>query len=244
MLQLPNIIDEAFKRGLVVNPKTLSKKEVRFFCPFCNVTVSHDGKRKKYHLSVSQVKNTFRCFYCGEHGGALKFIALLDGVSETEVKERLKEEQGLTDRKNTKAKHPAETIPLRRLEELFRFMGEENRYLEGIQKYRFYLKLPYSEPARKDYLNYIWQEWNRYLDHKRRWLLIGLIISIQSGYRYAEMIEEIRLASQKYGQDFLHEILAAYTNPPKWAEGAFITAGYFHKNLPQPSEEKRMAVAL
>lgn len=63
------------------------KTEVQCLCPF------HDDKEPS--LSVNLEKGVFKCFGCGEQGGAVKFIQLRYGLDKKSALEKIKEEEGI-----------------------------------------------------------------------------------------------------------------------------------------------------
>lgn len=78
---LPEILEVAKKHKLIINPRTLHNEEVLCKCPFCQED-SKPGKNRKYYLSLNAQSQVFKCWFCGESGGVLRFIALLEGVPE------------------------------------------------------------------------------------------------------------------------------------------------------------------
>lgn len=103
MTELPSILDVARAYEVEINPATLARSEVRAKCPFCR----EDANRpQKHYLSINPDKNVFKCWFCGEAGGVIRFEALLSGQIESQVAERY----GLVRRK-----HPAERLTARQL---------------------------------------------------------------------------------------------------------------------------------
>lgn len=77
---LPNIIKIAEEHGLAINPKSYGKKETMCICPFCN--------SGKYHLSINEEKNIFKCWHCKKSGGVLQFESLLTNKPFDEIREK------------------------------------------------------------------------------------------------------------------------------------------------------------
>lgn len=63
------------------------KTEVSCLCPF------HEDKEPS--LSVNLEKGVFKCFGCGEQGGAVRFVELRYGLNKKDALERIKEEEGI-----------------------------------------------------------------------------------------------------------------------------------------------------
>ena len=85
---LPPIIEVAIEHELQTNERCSSRssKEVRFKCPFCEADANKEGK---FYLSLNVADNLFKCWACGESGGVLKFIAILENISIEDVKRKL-----------------------------------------------------------------------------------------------------------------------------------------------------------
>ena len=60
------IVDTARRCGLVLDSRTLRRKEVEASCPFCG-----DHGRGKYHLSLNTDTDQYRCNLCGAHGNSV-----------------------------------------------------------------------------------------------------------------------------------------------------------------------------
>lgn len=97
---LPNILDVAEENGVILNPRTLKKKEVYAKCPFCLGDANINGK---YKLSLNVEKNCFKCWLCKTSGGVLEFESRLTGMTFQEVKQKY-------FGKNSKKRHYAEYL--------------------------------------------------------------------------------------------------------------------------------------
>ena len=80
------IVDAARRCGLVLNSRTLHHEEVEAACPFCH---DHPGK---YHLSLNTITDQYRCNLCGAHGNSISLYARLQGVSNKDAYETLRQE--------------------------------------------------------------------------------------------------------------------------------------------------------
>lgn len=224
---LPDLVDEAMQRGLEVDYKSLGKKEVRFTCPFCNRTTDSRGRKRKYYLSISTVHNVFKCWYCKESGGVLRFISLLDNISEVEALERIKEAKGIKPKAGPRSKvkkHPAEFLNARQL----RMIDLKPEY------YKAFCDLPRNNPARKYALDIVWNKWQSFLDFKKRQAYQELLIGIKSG-RYSEAITAIQETANELRYDkLLEDVMAAYSsveNRPEWAEGAHLLVEAIYESI-------------
>jgi len=77
------IVDTARRCGLVLDHRTLRRREVEASCPFCG---DHMGK---HHLSLNTATDQFRCNLCGAHGNSVTLYARLNGVSNKEAYQEL-----------------------------------------------------------------------------------------------------------------------------------------------------------
>ncbi|WP_280618032.1 hypothetical protein [Heyndrickxia oleronia] len=57
---LPSIINVARENNLIINERSLTKKEVLCKCPFCLMDAS---RPKKFYLSLNPKENIFKCWY-------------------------------------------------------------------------------------------------------------------------------------------------------------------------------------
>lgn len=78
------IVDTARRCGLVLDSRTLRRREVEASCPFCG-----DHGRGKYHLSLNTATDQFRCNLCGAHGNSVTLYAMLNGVSNKQAYQEL-----------------------------------------------------------------------------------------------------------------------------------------------------------
>ncbi|WP_040980440.1 MULTISPECIES: CHC2 zinc finger domain-containing protein [Oceanobacillus] len=142
---LPNILDIAQACNVEIDSKTYGKKETRAKCPFCQEDAKPE-KRKKFYLSLNTQDQVYRCFFCGEKGGVLKFEANLTQKSFTEVKEKY-------FGKNKKSLHPAYQLNAEQLSRI------------GWQKYKrnnFKDFLKNREQVENDWNQYVYTELVKY----------------------------------------------------------------------------------
>lgn len=174
---LPSVLEIARQHGLQMNARcsSHSAKEVRFKCPFCEADVNKEGK---YYLSLNTADNLFKCWSCGEGGGVLKFIALLEGKSIEEVKAKL----WGSERSPRRNLHPAEKLTSQQLKAM------------GFVGYSFGKMIQRDPAYYQRTLNWIWQEWQSYTIHLKRLSYMGTLClttteAISSNYRrYSEQL--------------------------------------------------------
>lgn len=78
------IVDTARRCGLVLDSRTLRRREVEASCPFCG-----DHGKGKHHLSLNTATNQFRCNLCGVHGNSVTLYARLNGVDNKQAYQEL-----------------------------------------------------------------------------------------------------------------------------------------------------------
>lgn len=74
------IVDTARRCGLVLDSRTLRRKEVEASCPFCG-----DHGQGKYHLSLNTDTDQYRCNLCGAHGNSVSLYARIKGICNKEA---------------------------------------------------------------------------------------------------------------------------------------------------------------
>ncbi len=73
-------MDAARRCGLVLDSRTLRRKEVEATCPFCG-----DHGPGKYHLSLNTETDQYRCNLCGAKGNSVSLFARVNKVSNKEA---------------------------------------------------------------------------------------------------------------------------------------------------------------
>jgi hypothetical protein len=199
---LPDICEYAISKKLLYDPKSLKYKEVRFECIWCGGTTP----KPKYKLSLNREKGTFKCWICKQEGGTIDFIMALENKSKDEVIQELREKAGLGKGK-PKKRHPAEKLTVTQLK------------LIGFKPIRSTMNM--SPAYKKRVLDWIWSEWNDFLDYKRKCALQTLMICIKADIFY-KAVPQIKEMSKEIGYDLLPDVFEAYGSgeqAPKWAEG-------------------------
>lgn len=201
---LPDILSVALKHQLILNGRTLHNIEVLCKCPFC-FEDSKPAKKRKYYLSLNTKDQVFKCWFCGESGGVLRFIALLEGLTEEEVRHKYRRK---------KKSHPAERLT-RRQRKLIGGVCEPDWEAMKKRDYAYFRRT----------MDHIWDQWKEYVDEKVREAYFLLLLGIRFR-KYSEYIEEIRKLEQSVGTPLLNQVLHIYSSPkrPKWTESleAFI----------------------
>lgn len=221
---LPEIVDVAKLHRLELNHRTLNHEEVLAKCPLCQED-SKPGKRRRYYLSLNSQDQVFRCWYCGESGGVLRFISLLEGVPEDEVKERYRSPK----RKGHRKRHPVERWST----------GQKRAYLNHYGG-----KLPDLHAMRqRDYSYYIrtldlmQTQWNELVQREVEQAFFWLLLGIHSG-KYAQYIERIRARELQIEIPLLDQVLELFSRPvrPAWTEQTedFIKRTMTHPVSPEP----------
>lgn len=82
-IEIP-ILDVARRCGLVLDSRTLERREVEASCPFCG-----DRGAGKYHLSLNTERDVYRCNLCGASGNSVSLYARLEGKTNQQTVEEL-----------------------------------------------------------------------------------------------------------------------------------------------------------
>lgn len=183
---LPNILEIANRNNLEANPKTLNKKEIRYKCPFCHADAN---RRNKFYLSINENKNVFKCWYCKESGGVLKFISLLEGKSEQELIEEIRQQNG-----STYQKHPAERLSGYQLD------------LIGYPKINWVKNREYDVQFYKIFRERVWNEWKDYVRNKKRFCYQLLYVGLISG-EFKKSVEQVKEVEKELNEEFLQSLL-------------------------------------
>lgn len=195
---LPEILHIARQHKLSLCSRTLHKEEVLCKCPFCNED-SKPGKRRKYYLSLNTKDQVFKCWFCGESGGVFRFMALLEGVTEDEVRSQYRKQ---------KVSHPAERLT-RRQRKLMGFDSDPDWDAMKRRDMSYYFRT----------MDFLWSEWKHFVDSQIREAYFLLLLGIRF-HKYSEYIEEIRKLEQSIGAPLLNLVLHIYSSPkrPKWTD--------------------------
>ncbi len=215
---LPSILEIARQQGLQMNAhcSSNSAKEMRFKCPFCEADANKNGK---YYLSLNTTENLFKCWSCGEAGGVLKFMALLENTSVEEVKRKL-----WGDKKSPhKPLHPAERLIPAQLKAM------------GFIGCNSWGRLKKENPSYHERtLNWVWHEWQLYAIQLKRLAYMGLLCLTTTEEIHANCklyAEQLALQTE----DLLLELtrIKFSHRKPEWAKRAewFVEEAKTLKNL-------------
>lgn len=195
---LPDILSVADQKGLIVNSRTRYNEEVLCKCPFCYED-SKPSKKRRHYLSLNTKDQVFKCWFCGECGGVLRFISLLEGVTEEDVRSRFRKR---------KVEHPSERLTRRQR----KLIGEKVEPDWATMKKRdraYYIRT----------MNCIWSEWNAFVKTQVEQAFFLLSLGIRFG-KYSEYIEEIKKLEKVIEAPLLNEVLNIYSSAkrPEWTE--------------------------
>lgn len=182
---LPNVLEIAERNHLEVDPKTLNKKEVRCKCPFCHA----DANNGKFHLSLNEDKNVFKCWYCKEGGGVLKFIALLEDKSEIELIEQVRKQNG-----SKYKRHPAERLTRSQLKAI------------GYPKIDWIANRKHDKELYEAYREKVWNDWLHYAKNQKQLSYQLLFVGLVSG-TLKNSIEKVKQIELEIDEDFLDKML-------------------------------------
>jgi hypothetical protein len=197
-MMLPDILGIARKHQLVLNDRTVHNVEVQCKCPFCGED-GKPGKRRKFYLSLNTKDQVFKCWYCGESGGVFRFIALLEGVSEEEIRARYR---------RRKRAHPAERLT-RRQRKLIGEVVEPDWDEMKRRDHAYYLRT----------LDRLWSAWIDFLAFEIQEAWFWLLYGIETG-RYEKCIQNIVEREKQIGVPICKTVLDIYSSSsrPQWTE--------------------------
>lgn len=182
---LPNVLDIAERNNLEVDKRTLGKKEVRYKCPFC---LADSNRRNKYYLSLNEDKNVFKCWYCKEAGGVLRFISLLEEKSENELIEEIRQKNG-----SQYKRHPAERLTRSQLA------------LIGYPKINWVANRKFDYEFYKIYREKVWNDWLKYVKAQKKYCYQLLYVGLFSGFEHS--IKKVKEIEKEIGEEFLDKLL-------------------------------------
>lgn len=206
---LPSILGVATQHGLKMNERTSkSTKDVRFKCPFCQ---ANDQRNDKFYLSLNTRDNVFKCWACGESGGVLQFMALLENISIEEVKRRLWGSQ-----KAPRRLHPAEKLTPAQLRAIG-FVGPGWAKLKK-QDYTYYRRA----------LQLVWREWQQHVWQVKR-LAYMRFLEADTSEQISAICRDCAREIGETPENLLLEFTSAKfagNKKPDWAKSAedFITS--------------------
>lgn len=223
---LPDIIEMAQLHHVKLNQRTIHHKEVLAKCPFCQED-SKPGKHRRYYLSLNSKDHVFRCWHCDESGGVYRFISLLEGVTEEEVKRRYQgnRKKGLRQRK----RHPVEqwSTSQRRAYLAHYIPKVPDLHKMRQRDYEYYLRT----------LDWMQMQWNELVQHELEQAFFWLLLGIHSG-RYEHYVAVIQVREKQMEIPLLNPVLELFSSAsrPAWTEEieAFIQKHMNHPLSPEP----------
>lgn len=183
---LPNVLEVASRNHLEADSKTLDKKEVRFKCPFC---LADSNRKGKYYLSLNEDKNVFKCWYCKESGGVLRFISLLEEKSEQDLIEEIRQKNG-----SSYKKHPAERLTRHQLE------------LIGYPKIDWVANRNFDYQLYKSYRERVWKDWKAYVARQKELAYKLLFVGLLNG-EFKKSIEQVKEIEKEVNETFLDNLV-------------------------------------
>lgn len=199
---LPDIVTVAQSHHLVIASGTLHKREVLCKCPFCQED-RKPGKERQYYLSLNAEKQTFKCWFCPEAGGVLRFVSLLTGTPE---------EQLLQQYRKRRLDHPAEGL------------SHRQRLLLG-QAYGYVSDPDWHRMKKRDKTYYLWTldrmwaDWQQFVEEQKHEAFKEIHLGMCCG-KYQDSIVRIQKQEQLIGVPLLEETLMIYScvERPAWTE--------------------------
>lgn len=190
---LPNIVEIAQNHNLTIKSRSIGKKETLCKCPFC-LEDSQPRKKNKYYLSLNEDKNVFKCWYCKEYGGVVKFISLLDGKSESEIIESLRKKNGFHYQK-----HPAEKLSRSQL----RMIGYPNINWMKNRDYDVELYKAFREK--------VYQKWLAFVEQQKLSAYQLIYAGIITG-DFDSAVEKVEKMENELGVELLEDVLKVVSN--------------------------------
>lgn len=194
----PDILSVANEHNIVVNERTRNHKEVLCKCPFC-FEDTKPAKKRRFYLSLNTQDQVFKCWFCGESGGVLRFISLLEGVSEEKVRARYRKR---------KIAHRAERLTRHQLA----FIGHNSKTDFAALKKR-------DRSYWHRTMDWIWNDWQAFKESQLQRAYFYLLLGIRF-HKYEQYIEEIRQIERVIEAPLLEEVLNTYSSAkrPAWTE--------------------------
>lgn len=196
---LPSIVEIAEDYGLRFDASSRNREEVRCKCPFCHED-DKPNKERRYYLSLNSKDQVFRCWFCGEKGGVFRFISLLKGISEEEVRKHYRKR---------KVVHPAERLSSHQRTLLRQWLGGKEPDWRAMRErdYAYY----------KRSLDLIWQDWNEFIAYELQQAYFFLLLGIRSG-KYQVYVERIRRREKEIEWALLQPVCEVFSQAerPAW----------------------------
>ncbi len=218
---IPEILEIAKQHKLHI--RSLIGKEVHAKCPFCQED-SKPGKKKRYYLSLNTQDQVYKCWFCGESGGVIRFISLLEGASEEEVAKRYRKRKII---------HPAEKLTRSQrnmMREVFGYAVDPDWKRMKERNRAYYLRT----------LDLLWEDWKSFLEIEKHNAYQALVAGILLG-KYTASIEGIRKREKEIQASILEEVLNIYScaERPRWTENAEAFVREILKGPIRPETERQ-----
>jgi len=212
---LPSIVEFAEQHGVVIHSSRKSRRgDLMANCPFCHL--NGHTMNTEYSCYLHPVEQCFRCQRCGEKGGVFKFMALLTNRDVSAVTDEWKQAKRANqpERKpSSKPKYPGASITIHQM----RLMG----FLPSGKTHRERFKM--DATYRMNYLNWVWQEWQSFLQDElyKGFQVWSIAVAIGKANETKIQLQE---RSKEIGYDILSKILEVYSSSewPLWAKEAMV----------------------
>lgn len=185
---LPSIIEIAQEYQITFDTRSLGKCEILGKCPFCDN--GHHKKTKRYYLSLNEERNVFRCWYCNEKGGVLRFLSLLSGEAEGAILERLRNE----NKQSNYQKHAAEKLTIGQL----KLIGYGRINWVANREFDYELYVAYRER--------VWEDWQYFVEEQVKQAYRWVWLHMLKGEMHVG-IAKVKKLEQQIGASLINEML-------------------------------------
>ena len=189
---LPNIVEVAQEYQITLYARTLGKREILGKCPFCDN--GHHKKTRRHYLSLNEDRNVFRCWYCNEKGGVIRFLSLLLGEAEGVILERIRNE----NKQSNYQKHEAEKLTTGQL----KLIGYGRINWVANREFDYELYVAYRER--------VWEDWQYFVEKQvmqaYRWLWLHML----KGEMHLG-IAKVKKLEQQIGAPLINEALQYFS---------------------------------
>lgn len=189
---LPNIVEVAQEYQITLDTRTLGKHEILGKCPFCDN--GHHKKTRRHYLSLNEDRNVFRCWYCNEKGGVIRFLSLLSGEAEGAILERIRNENKQSNYK----KHAAEKLTTGQL----KLIGYGRINWVANREFDYELYVAYRER--------VWEDWRYFVDNQVKQAYRWLWLHMLKGEMYLG-IAKVKKLEQQIGVPLINEVLQYFS---------------------------------
>ena len=185
---LPNIVEVAQQFHVSLDARTLGKREVLGKCPFCDN--GHHKRTKRHYLSLNEERNVFRCWYCGEKGGVLRFLSMLSGEAEGLILDRLRNEH----KRSNYQKHAAEKLTTSQL----KLIGYGRINWVANREFDYELYVAYRER--------VWEDWQTFVEEQVKQAYKWVWLHMLKGEIHVG-IARVKQLEQQLGTSLLNDVL-------------------------------------